>query len=197
LRRTSFRLLLAVQLICLLLITGCFPIALRPWYTEADLEFDPTFIGVQTHEDGSKDEWTQKSEFVYRVVHTDREAKKTMVYDARLFRVNGVRFLDISPVTLPEVGAEVATMPLVNGHIVWRVRKSWKDGKDWAAPLDLTWLEKHLKANPRVIRHEFITEKIEGQEEPQRTLVLTDSTENLQRFLMQCTRTPGAFPKTP
>jgi hypothetical protein len=193
-------LLILLLIGALFLTTGCFPIALRPWYEEGDLEFDPTFLGIQMEADGKRTEWTQKSEFVYRVIHADRDGKKTLMYDARLFRTHGYRFLDISPVPIHEAGASVPTMPLVEGHIVYLVRGSWKERKDWATPLNLDWLEKFLKRNPRALRHEFVQPRREaaanddGESEPHPVLILTDTTENLQRFLAQSVRIPGAFP---
>lgn len=178
---------------CLFLLTGCFPVALRSWYTDGDLEFDPTFLGIQKEEDGATIEWTRKDDYAYRIVQTSKEGKKVQ-YNARLFRVQGYRFLDISPVAIDELGAGSQTFPLLNGHGVLRVRKSWKDGKDWSLPMDLGWLERYLKRNPRAVRHEFLTEKNAEGEEIQ-TLILTDTTPNLQRFLIQCTRVPEAFPR--
>jgi hypothetical protein len=185
----AFLLLLA----CLLPLTGCVPIALRPWYTDVNLEFDPTFLGIQKEEDGSTMEWIKKEEYLYRIVQTNREGKK-ILYNARIFRIQGFRFLDLSPVPLEELGAGSQTFPLIQGHGVLRIRKSWKQGKDWSIPMDLGWLEKHLTRNPHAVRHEFLLEKnAEGEEST--TLILTDSTANLQRFLIQCTRIPEAFPK--
>lgn len=192
-KRATFLAAFLLLLGCLLLTTGCVPIALRPWYTDLQLEFDPTFLGIQKAEDGGTTEWIKKEDFLYRIIQTNKEGKK-ILYNGRLFRIQGYRFLDLSPVPLEELGKEGQTFPLIQGHGVLRVRTSWKNSKNWSIPTDLGWLEKYLTRNPRAVRHEFLVERnAEGEET--KTLILTDSTANLQRFLIQCTRIPGAFPQ--
>ena len=56
--------------------------------------------------------------------------------------------------------------------------------------LDIDWLEQHLKNEPSAIDHTILSH---GSNNKQGKIVLTASTEKLQKFAIKHLKTPGAF----
>ena len=161
-------------------LTACVP-SLNPLYTEQDLVFDKSILGVWTD-----DEQTETWEFVYvdekeyKLVHTDESGKKGE-FEARLLKIDGRTFLDIAPVR-----SHLGQNDFFNGHLLSAhsfIQVS-QEGKTFRLSyLEPKWLKPYLEKNPAAIRHT----SIDGE------ILFTDSTKNLQKFISAHLNTPGAF----
>ena len=170
---------------CLLLavLTGCFPVALQPFYTPKDVVFDPALLGVWAEKEGDEESWTfaAGTNQSYRV--TIKEDKRVDHLDAFLFRLGTNSYLDF---TFAEFGARecefegFAAFHLMPVHSLAQVRL--QNDKLYMAFMDLKWLEKLLADNPKAIRHEKVV--IDGSTNDTR-LVLTASTRELQDFIQK------------
>jgi hypothetical protein len=185
------KILLKLSLLAVLLLLvggGCVVNSLHPLYTEKDLVFDPALLGEWTPED-SNDSWTftRRSEKQYKVVLTNEDNQKA-VFIGHLARINGVLFLDIVPDGSAREGDPIeGTMLLLPAHLFARVLRIQPTLQ--VALLNVGWLEEHLKENPAAIKHEKVKDAdVEGDQ-----IVLTASSEDLQRFLIAHLKTTGAF----
>jgi hypothetical protein len=166
----------------LLILTSCVP-SLNPLYTDADLIFDETLLGVWTDPDATESwDFTYSSEKEYKLVYTDEKGKKGE-FRARLLKIEGKTFLDLTPVkpVLPQNDFYKANF--LATHTFVQVTQSAPNAQ--IAYLEPDWLKSFLEKNPAAIRHE----KLSGE------ILLTASTKDLQKFLLAHLNTPGAFSK--
>jgi hypothetical protein len=166
----------------LLICAGCVP-SLNPLYTEADLIFDAALLGVWTDLEATESwAFTSSDDKEYKLVYTDESGKKGE-FKARLLKIEGRSFLDLTPVKpalaendfykanfLPTHTFILITQPAPNAQIAY---------------LEPEWLKSFLAKNPAAIRHERLAGEI----------LLTASTKDLQKFLLAHLNTPGAFSK--
>ncbi len=165
----------------LIMCTSCVP-SLNPLYTDQDLIFDNSLIGVWVEKDG-KETWTLSNcgnDLEYRLMHTDGNGKKGE-FSARLVRVGDKTFLDIVPVkpgfTQSDFyqGHFFATHTFV--HIV-------KNGSSvWLSPLEPQWLKEYVARNPDAISHIKIRDEI----------VLASTPKETQKLLLANLNTREAF----
>ena len=165
-----------------LMFAGCVP-SLNPLYTDQDIVFDPTLLGVWTDKD-SKEIWelTKADEKQYKLVYTDEDGK-TGEFTAHLLKVDGRTFLDLTPVEpiLPQNDfykghfLPTHTFALVS-QTAPTVQISF---------LEPEWLRKFLVKKPTALRHA----KMEDE------MLLTASPKELQKFLLAHLNTEGAFGK--
>lgn len=172
--------ILATIIAVSLFAAACVP-SLHPIYTEQDIIFDNALIGKWVDPE-SKESWTFSiaSPNVYRVVHRDSEGK-TGEFHARLVRISGNLFLDLTPVDLSGRPAEYYRDHFQKVHSFVHIVEIGQAAK--LRNLEPDWLKSVLQDNPEGIRHERI-----GQE-----LLLTASTRDLQKFLVDNLGTRGAF----
>jgi hypothetical protein len=174
---------ISIILAFVFLLTACVP-SLNPLYTEQDLVFDKSILGVWTD-----DKQTETWEFVYvdekeyKLVHTDEDGKKGE-FEARLLKIEGKLFLDIAPVR-----SQLGQNDFYNGHLLSThsfIQVS-QEGKTFRLSyLESKWLKQYLEKNPGAVRHT----SIDGE------ILFTDSTKNLQKFIAANLNTPGAFSNT-
>jgi len=185
--------LLGLGCLILAVLTGCFPVALHPFYMPKDVVFDPALLGVWAENIDDEENWT----FVagtnrnYRV--TIKEAKRADHLEAFLFKLGTNSYLDF---TFAEFGGRecelegFAAFHLTPVHSLAQMRM--RNDELRLAFMDLQWLEKLLTDNPKAIRHEKVA--IAGDTNDTR-LILTASTRELQEFIQKYSH--EAFLKDP
>jgi hypothetical protein len=158
-----------------LALVGCVP-SLNPLYLERDLVYDPAFLG-EWSEDGTKDKWRFEpgEDRSYRV--TFRDGDEEGVFIVRLLELDGHRYLDFEPVrdgikAMGQTG--FYQIHWVPAHTFARVEL--KDGVLRMAMVNVDWLAKKLEQDPGCLAH-----RRRGDDD----LVLTASTEELQRFVQE------------
>ena len=166
----------------LLILTGCVP-SLHPLYTEGDLVFDAALLGVWTDAEATET-WAFSSadDKGYKLVYTDESGKKGE-FEARLLRIEGKTFLDLTPVRPALPQNDFYRANLIATHTFVQVVQGAPNPR--IAYLEPDWLKAFLDKNPSAIRHE----KLAGE------ILLTASTKELQKFLLTHLNTPGAFSK--
>lgn len=155
----------------LLLISGCVP-SLNAIYTDRDLVFDETFVGMWGLKN-SPGTWDlqQRDAKSYRLTQTDREGR-TGSYIAHLAEVEGTRFLDLLPEQTDDAKPSLYRVHHVPIHTIYLVKETGDNTV--LAAIDGKWLETYLTDNPAT--------------DPSVTIgasrMLTGSTESIQRFLL-------------
>lgn len=163
------------------LMSGCVP-ALHPLYTEQDLIFDAALIGVWQEVDAEGETWdfARTTDDSYRLVYTDEEGRQG-AFQARLLRIEGTTFLDLYPEEPALAANDFYAMHLLRAHSFLLVDSIEPELRIRA--MDPAWLEEYLEQAPGAIAHEVL----EGG------IVLTASTRDLQRFVLEHLETDGAF----
>lgn len=177
-----------VTLFALLICGGCVR-SLHPIYTSSDLVFHEKLIGTWKQSDGrntwqfteAKDDDRHRA---YRVVLTDGDGR-TGTFLAHLVKINEELFLDLYP-----VAPNVANNNFYKWHFQ-RVHSFLHVERDQAnfhlTPMNPKWLNEHLKDHPDAIAHCTLNPSGHPDREengnPAERLLLTASTEKLQKFL--------------
>lgn len=178
---------LAVAITALLANTACIVVSISPLATDKDAVFEPALVGTWTASPTERYVVSKLGEKAYKIEIFDEKDKTTMT--GRVFRLDGVLFLDITPgAGWTELGVPETTAGLL---------------KDWFLPLHLfarinqvtpslsvsavneTWLKEFLKEHPAALAHTYRDSDV----------VLTGSTEDIRGFLRAHANTPGAFEK--
>lgn len=169
-------------LVCMAVVVaaGCVP-SLHSIVTDKTLTYDPALAGRYQADETV---WTitgDPNEKSYAIVIKEKEDKQSLL-KAKLVDVQGVRFLDF----YPSDDARLNTGDWFNAHIL-PVHVFWKLDKTEAgytlAGLNPDNLKTLLADNPGVVKHEVV----EGR------VVLTDSAENLQKFLLDALKIEKVF----
>jgi hypothetical protein len=181
---------LLLAMLLLLPMTGCVPIALRPWYADSDLTFDPSLLGVWVDKEGKgKTEFARLGDHSYRITSTNDEGNPGIM-NGYLFRLKGETFLEVTPAPTDDEGEAI-----VDWHLVLKVVQT--------KPLLLVttwnfdWLKDYLKKNPKALKHEWISysrETGKSEIDSRDDLIVTASTEELREFLMAHSGDSKAFP---
>jgi hypothetical protein len=171
-------------------MVGCVPTSLQPLYTEKDLVFDTTLIGVWSENKDSKETWAfQKADDLgYKLVITDDDGA-TGRFQVHLLKFGDTQFLDFFP-DASEMDewkrSGYYKMLLQPVHSFLRIDSI--DPELHLVPLDLKWLNKLLKENPDALRHRSV-----GTDEKDPQILVTASTQELQAFIAKHLKTPEAF----
>ena len=162
------------------LFSACI-LSVNPFYTEKDATFDPRLVGEWTTPDSKGScRFEDAGDKKYRFTVTEQngaEGKKGAFY-ACLFKLKENLFLDITPrkVKLREDQADMVGMTLIPGHLLIRVRQLEPTLK--ADFFDWDWLQNYLEKNPKALAHRRVGED-------NKSLVLTATTRELQRFVLK------------
>jgi len=167
------------------IVGGCVPVlSLHPLYTEKDIVLDQKLYGTWvTDSNDSKTTWEFKSiddpKNAYNLIFTDEEGRKGS-FVARLVKLQDKLFLDIFPSELPWEPEDPNKMDwpynslfLIPAHTFIKV-----DSIEPQLKLRLTLeskMEELIKENPSAIEHTSVGDR----------LVLTDSTQKLQAFVLK------------
>lgn len=159
--------------------SSCVP-SMHPIFTERDLVFEQAFLGKWSDRESSETwEFTAAAGNEYRLVHTDEG--KTGTFSARLATLRGKMFLDIVPIRKEKDSTEFYNDHFFETHSFVLIEK--KGNAVLVSYLEPKWLKSHLAAKPQAVKHLVLDDDI----------LLTDSTENLQKFLSEIVDAKGAF----
>jgi hypothetical protein len=166
----------------MLFLTACVP-SMNPFYTHADIYFDRNLLGSWA-DPSEKESWTfeYESDKEYRLTHIDEYGKKG-VFEARLFRLDGRSFIDITPDRSSMKGNDFYSGHLFSLHTFVRISLNGQSAE--MSCLDPEWLKRALEKDPAALDHAIVDSD----------LILTDSTRALKAFLVSNLNTPGAFGK--
>ncbi|MDP1726341.1 MAG: hypothetical protein Q8M15_06125 [Bacteroidota bacterium] len=171
------KLIMALGIISIL--TGCIP-SLNPLYTSMDLIFKSEFLGTWK-ETKSIDSWTfeQKSDKEYKLTHT--EDNKHATFRAHVVKIGEFLFLDLYPEELKSVDHlyQIHFFPV---HTFSKIKII--NDQLTIEMFDPSWLEKGIESNQINIAH---IKSSDG------TILLTASTEELQKFVLKYADTKGVF----
>jgi len=172
------KLLLAIA-VAGLLITGCLIPSLHPLYTDDTLVFDGRLVGTWDGEEGGTWVFEKEGERAYCLTHTSGESSAR--FDAHLVRLGAGLFMDTFPKGEPPVEDDICKLHIVPAHCFWRVELG--DDAVGLSVIDLDWLADMIGEGKVTVRHE----EVEG------TTVLTASTKELQKFMLDCAKIDEAW----
>ncbi|MFA5292526.1 MAG: hypothetical protein WC496_05770 [Phycisphaerae bacterium] len=154
---------------------GCVQSSLHPLFTKDQVFFDPNLSGVWKAAD-SNETW-HFSRFedadAYKLVITQKDGKKG-TFAAGLGKLQDTLFLDVYPIESGEKGIDLYQEHLIGTHSFMRIVQM--DPTLKIAMVDAEKVDKIIKADPNVVRHEKVDDKI----------ILTAETEELQKFIIDC-----------
>ena len=173
------------------IVVRCTP-SLHPIYSDSDIIYDPALIGTWQPDDPDAT-WildfksADDANRTYVMTFTDGENETWGTFVAHLAKIRDHIFLDAYP-KLEDADANDARFDLLlPTHIFALVEQIEPDLT--LRDMNDDWLNSYLAENPNALAHEFVQK--EGEPEP--TLVLTASTEELQAFVIQHIQTEGAY----
>jgi hypothetical protein len=168
-----------ILLLLSLALAGCVP-SWNPFYTQKDLAFDPALVGMWRPveaKESSKEAWgfTKAGDKLYQLAQTDEESRKA-VFEARLFQLNGKRFVDLylTKVEGDELKVNAwASISLVPAHLLLKVEQIEPALK--LAAMNPDWIKTFLKQHPDAIAHRVVADG---------SIVLAAGTGELQKFVL-------------
>jgi hypothetical protein len=182
-----------------LLMSGCFVKSLHPFYSENEIIYKKELVGDWTGADSSawKIEQGKKStgmfkpdrpDSSYLITYTDN--KGTAVFKVRLFKLGAHLFLDFYPEEV-ESSNDLMASHLVPMHTVARVDLS-------ANRLIIRWYNEEwliglFRQNKIRIAHEKIPLESGKMDDNDFQVILTASTEDLQKFMLKYSDDPDAL----
>jgi len=158
-----------------ILLAACIP-SVNPFYTDKDVVFDPHLVGEWQGKDGSDPEtWAFEQSTNRGFDVTVTEQGKTGKFSAHLFKLKDSQFLDVIPTDCNYASnqADLVAFSMFPGHLLMRITQIDPELK--FAACDYDWLQKYLETNPSAVAHHTEYDRI----------VLTDSTANLQKFVLK------------
>lgn len=177
--------LLATSLVALV---GCVVTSVYPYYTAKDVVSDPALIGTWA-EAGETNAAEKNWQFAagpdqsYQL--TVRDTAETTGFTARLFSLQGRRYLDVLPAKRED--------DFIPPHYLLAVSRL--DGAALEMSLlSYDWLTKLVTTNPAAIRNVWVDR--DAQQPDGGKLVLTADTAELQRFILQYRDDTNAFAET-
>jgi hypothetical protein len=173
----------AFVIILVLGMTGCFVLSVHPLYFEKNLVFESGLVGTWGEEEHEKDLselWIFKEagDKSYQLIIREEEEGEGM-FEAHLLKLGEHMFLDLYPEE-PETGSEFYNIHVIPAHSFIRV--SLEGHVLRLGFFDLEWLKKNIEEGKVSIKHERRDD----------TIVLTASTEELQKFVLK--HVEEAFP---
>jgi len=183
----------------LFLMSGCFVKSLHPFYRDNEVIFKKEITGNWTGADSSVWKIEQSGKFAglfkpdkpencYKISYTDR--KGTAMFIVHLFRLGDKYFLDFYPDEVESVN-DMMTSHLVPMHTVARVDMApdrivirWYDEE---------WLIGLFRQNKIRIAHEKVPYEMSGAGSDNYQVILTASTDDLQKFMLKYSDDPNAF----
>ena len=169
-------------LVTVIFASSCIP-SLNPLYTEHDLVFDASLVGVWTEtETGETWALSKRDKLEYRLIHTDTDGIKG-AFSARLVKLGDNLFLDIVPIKPGFTQNDFYKTRFFPTHTFVHIAIDRTGVK--LSYLEPAWVADYLSENPDALRHE----KIAGD------LLLTSSPKEMQKFLLAHLTTRGAFSK--
>lgn len=157
-------------LICLLQV-GCLVPSINPLYKTSDLVFDDNLVGTWVDPEEGESLWTFKKSGPLRYTLYITENDDISSFETHLLRIKDYYFIDIFPVE-PQNSNDFYNSHLIPTHTFYKV--SLKNDRIYASELNYSWFTEQAKIDN--IRLEYFKKDD--------IYVLTDSTENLQDFVL-------------
>ncbi len=164
----------------LLLVASCVR-SLNPLYTDQDLIYDNSLVGVWKDKETSETwAFSNGGKLEYKLLHTEEDGRNGE-FSARLVRLGDKLFLDIVPTKTGFPQGDFYQSQLLPTHTIMHVVPGESTVR--IAMLEVRWLQDLLADNPDAIRHETINGEI----------ILTATPKEMQGFLLKHLNTRGAF----
>ncbi len=162
-----------ISTVLLLVIAGCVP-SLHELWTPKTLVYDDAIKGRYQQDEAV---WTfvgDPNSKSWALTIDEKEGKQSKL-TARLVQVGQQRFFDFYPAEDAQIETgEWVKLHLVPAHLFFKVDKSAESFK--VAAMNPDEVGKLLKEKPQLVKHEVIEDD---------RVVLTDTPENLQKFLIE------------
>jgi hypothetical protein len=192
-----------VTVCSVLLLCGCIPMSVYPFYTEKDLVFNADLLGMWiSSDDESHYLFEQADSTAYTMTY--REGDKESKYDAHLFKLGNVLFLDVYPRDESITADDMLLEHLVRVHSCYRVRQITPTPV--FCTFDYGWLKDELAKDPKAPAHVVFDDQLDsdaavadsqGVEEGVSLnwgrVILTAPTADVQAFMLKHLETEGAF----
>lgn len=170
-----------VTLLFILPLVGCVP-SLHQLYTSNTLVYDPSIAGTWQQ---SEERWQfvgDPNDKSYNLTVTEKDGQKSELL-VHLVEVDGQRFFDFYLSDDSEIEAGSWTkFHLLTVHSFYKVEKT--ETTFTVAAMGPDDVGKLLKEKPDMVKHEFVEDD---------RVVLTDTPENLQKFLLEGLKIEGFF----
>lgn len=155
--------------------------SLHPFLAIGDAVFEPALVGTwESQDQNGKGKasltFTRAGETGYELEYRDPEIARVARYKVNLGLIGNQRYFDITPVPEKDLDDHY-----IAGHSLWRV--TLQGGTLTLEQLDYDWLKVLLTKQRTALDHEVV----EGD------IVLTASTEELQRFVLRYAGDPKAY----
>lgn len=157
----------------IVLIAGCVP-SLHELYTKKTLVYDDALVGKFTADKQAWEFVGDAEHKLYAVTITEEKGKQSKL-TGHLVEVGGVRFLDFYPADDAKLeGGDWLKFHVIPVHLFFKVDKT--AGGFSLAPMNPDKVDKLLRDKPTLVQHERVEDD---------RVVLTDTPENLQKFLTE------------
>jgi hypothetical protein len=184
-----------------LLVPGCLVISIHPFYTEKDVIYKPELTGKWMDNDSTSWIIAQHMQFAglfkpdipgqaYDITATDN--KGTSLFIAHLFQLGNDMYLDFYPKNSKKDNS-LEDLHLVPSHSLARVEI--KDGRIFIGWYNQEWLLGLFNHNKIRLAHERTPYDIDDKNPDHEQVLLTASTEELQKFILKYGNDPDAFKK--
>lgn len=177
----KMRLKMTLFYLLAVLLGGCV-LSLHPLYEEDDLIFEKKLLGTWA-KDGSTETWQfeqGKGDNFYKMTYTDYKGKKGS-FDAGLGKINNIMFLSIFPQEPKLKQNDYYKFHILRAHSFIRIDQIEPTLVMRVMNPDKT--KEMLKNDPNLIKYEIVQDRI----------VLTASTEELQKFMKAHANDEGLF----
>ena len=169
------------------LLGGCV-LSVHPLFSEDDLVFEEKLLGVWAEKQDSQERWEfgrhgDRDDRRYTIVYTDTEGK-TGEFLASLGKLNDMLFLDLYPAEADVNANEFYKYHLLGVHTFLKVEQIGPTLQMRMMSHDK--MKEMLEADQNLVKHEVL-------EEPDSRIMLTASTEELQRFMVEHANDEGLF----
>lgn len=172
---------MTVLALAALLAGGCWQKSVHPFYTERDLVTDPGLARTWTerktdgdNKDANRWTFTDNGTNGYLLQARDGEGQ-TRSYDARLFKFESTRFLDIV-----SRDRSISMMPV---HHLFKVNAIGQTFEVCA--LNTEWVHDWIVAHPDAVPHLKLTDPEHPEDRQKDDYVLTAETKQLQKFVRE------------
>ena len=168
-------------------LVGCVP-SLHPLFTDEDVIFEEKLLGIWAGEKDSNETWEfqrygDESGKRYKMIYTDKEGKEGG-FLATLGRLNSMLFLDLFPGEAEINTNDFYKIHLLGVHTFMKIEQI--EPMLQMRVMDADKMKEMLESDPNLIKHEVL-------EEQDSKIVLTASTKELQRFMIEHAEDEGLF----
>ncbi|MHC4719020.1 MAG: hypothetical protein ACYSYT_00915 [Planctomycetota bacterium] len=167
-------------------LCGCVP-SLHCLFTDKELVFEEKLLGIWA-EDNSEETWefkrySDEADKTYKLIYTDSDGQAGE-FAAKLGKLDKMMYLDLYP-EAPDINAnDFYIHHLLGVHTFMKIEQIEPTLQMRLMSPDK--MKEMLEANPNLIKHEIL-------EERDSQVLLTASTKELQRFIIEYAKDEGLF----